>query len=92
MSEGQEAVPVRPYEYHSVPDWAEDQTAEAFYVCFTGASGRIVLDTLYWRVMMAHPEDLRAVGKQDLFRELVDMMHKGAVVQRQRYAQPTQEA
>jgi hypothetical protein len=69
--------------YFCVPDRTDEEVYRAFLQCFSSPAGQLVLDRLYWRVMMASPPDLRAVWKQDLFREIIDCMQRGAALVQQ---------
>jgi hypothetical protein len=70
------ALADKPYLFGvTQPDDAVVQ--EAFYECFSTTAGQLVLDRLYWQVMMRDPEDLRAVGQQDLFRLLIETIQMG---------------
>lgn len=71
-----EGLPSKPYLFE-VRDRLPPQVYEAFYECFHTSAGQIVLDHLYWRVMMKDPADVREVGRQDLFRFLVHCIHLG---------------
>lgn len=66
----------RPYLF-AVGDRPDEEVHEAFYECFATAAGQIVLDRLYWQVMMREPDDLRGVGQQDLFRFVVQCIQLG---------------
>lgn len=67
----------RPYLY-DVPDRSNADVQVAFYECFSAPAGQVVLDRLYWQVMMREPADLREVGQQDLFRLLVQNIQLGS--------------
>lgn len=79
---------VRPY-FHEVPDRHTDaQLADLHLECFSTPAGRAVLDRWYVAVMLAHPPEgelgLRHVGKQDMFREIIDLMQRGLAMRRER--------
>lgn len=67
----------RPYLFE-VRQRLDPEVHAAFYECFRTAAGHIVLDYLYWQVMMADPKDARDVGGQDLVRKIVYWIQQGA--------------
>lgn len=70
------ALADRPYLF-GVQDQSDAAVQEAFYECFSTSAGQLVLDRLYWTVMMHDPEDLREVGRQDLFRLVIETIQMG---------------
>lgn len=79
------ALSEMPYLF-AVPDATDEEVQEACYELFATSQGQLVLNRLYWKVMMRSPGDLREVGEQDLFRYLVDTIQRGwAVKQRRTY-------
>jgi hypothetical protein len=78
----------RPY-FHEVPDRHTDaQIAELHLECFSSPAGRAVLDRWYVAYVLAVPPEgelgQRHIGKQDMFREIIDMMQRGLAVRRAR--------
>lgn len=70
------ALADRPYLF-GVTDQRDATVQEAFYECFSTSAGQLVLDRLYWTVMMHDPADLREVGRQDLFRLVIETIQMG---------------
>ena len=66
----------KPYLF-GIANPADAEVQEAFFECFTTTAGQLVLDRLYWQVMMREPEDLREVGQQDLFRLIIQTIQMG---------------
>jgi hypothetical protein len=64
--------------YFAVPDRTDEEFYRCALQCFSSPAGQVVLDRFYWRVMMASPRDMRDVGRQDLYREIIDAMQRGA--------------
>lgn len=78
-----EKWPDRP-DLMTVPAAADEETiAVAFFECLSTSPGTIVLDYLYWNIMMKEPMDLRGVGQQDLVRVIIGFMQRGRVRQQQ---------
>jgi hypothetical protein len=78
----------RPY-FHDVPDRHTDEQLAALHLdCFTSPAGRAVLDRWYTAYVLAQPPEgemgQRHVGKQDMFREIIDMMQRGQALRQQR--------
>ena len=74
--------------YHDVPDrLSDEQLAELHYDVFTGPGGRAILDRWYWAYMMASPPEgelgQRMLGKQEMFREVLDMVQRGFALKQQ---------
>jgi hypothetical protein len=82
-SEESYGPPLARRPYFAVPDRSHEEVLRAFVSCFSSPSGQVVLDRLYWGCFMAHPTDMRDVGKQDLFREIIDTIQQGLALQRQ---------
>lgn len=72
-----------PYLFQ-VPDVSDEEAQEACYELFASRNGTVVLNRLYWKVMMRSPADLREVGEQDLFRYLIDMIQRGLALKERR--------
>jgi hypothetical protein len=76
-------LPLTRRPYFAVPDRSDADVLRAFVSCFSSPSGQVVLDRLYWSTVMASPADMRGVGRQDVFREIIDTIQKGLALQRQ---------
>ena len=57
------ALSEMPYLF-AVPDATDEEVQEACYELFATSQGQLVLNRLYWKVMMRSPGDLREVGEQ----------------------------
>lgn len=67
----------KPYLFE-VRDRLDREVHAAFYECFHTQAGQVVLDHLYWRVLMKDPLDARDVGGQDLLRKILYWIQQGA--------------
>lgn len=73
---------LRSRPYYAVPDKNNEDVLRSFVQCFTSPAGQAVLDRLYWTTVGSTPKDLREVGRQDLFREIIDCIQQGIALQR----------
>lgn len=65
-------------------EMTEGELNRLAYLVFSQGNGLRLLEALHWTIMMGTPMDssgemaMRDMGKQDVFRMLVHMVHEGA--------------
>lgn len=74
---------LEPHRWARLPHYSAEQVYNALLTLEMVPAWHIVLTQLVVTYLLAHPEDMRGVGKQDVVRELMDMQQQALLWRQQ---------
>lgn len=68
---------LQPHRWGMLPQYSEREVCDALLTVVRSPAGQVLVTQLIVTYLLAHPVDMRDVGKQDLVRELLDLLQRG---------------